>query len=403
MKFIGKVSLIFVILTVVCFEVNCQNVKRSVTAASGSTLSGGSFNVCSTVAQPPGVGTISSGDFFIRQGFQQPKSLRCLAASFQVFENADICGTSYDIEYTGDMGGGTEFLWDFGPDGSPQTSTDMNPMGVTFFNIGIQQIILTVTDDDCTEQVTKFIDVSGTGFGTRSMLTQVSCFDGNDGAVELDVFGGAPPFTYLWSTGSMQDNLQGISWGTYHVTITDMNECTTTATYKLFNPDSMALTAVVIDEECEGISDGAILVEVEGGSGIYTYDWSNGFVTQNLNGLVAGDYSLFVSDDKGCSIDTSFSIKKICDDDIVDFNTITPNGDGQNDVWTIPDLDRFPNNEVEIFNRWGGMVFYAKPYENNWSGTNSSGDELSSAGYYYIVRLNDANNTIYSGAVTIVR
>ncbi len=88
-------------------------------------------------------------------------------------------------------------------------------------------------------------------------------------------------------------------------------------------------------------------------------------------------------------------------------NAITPNGDGLNDrlifdqILEAPDL--YPNNELIIFNRWNDIVFRARPYLNDWQGTNQSGQELPQGTYYYILRLNISEGEIIRGDVTIVK
>ncbi|MDP4821882.1 MAG: gliding motility-associated C-terminal domain-containing protein, partial [Saprospiraceae bacterium] len=88
-------------------------------------------------------------------------------------------------------------------------------------------------------------------------------------------------------------------------------------------------------------------------------------------------------------------------------NGITPNGDGLNDAFVFDALlaspNAFPDNEMIIFNRWGDIVFEAKPYLNNWQGTNTAGEDLPTGTYYYILRLDLANGKIIRGDVTIVR
>ncbi len=88
-------------------------------------------------------------------------------------------------------------------------------------------------------------------------------------------------------------------------------------------------------------------------------------------------------------------------------NAITPNGDGLNDQLVFEQLldggQQYPNNELIIFNRWNDIVFRARPYLNDWRGTNQSGQELPQGTYYYILRLNIAEGEIIRGDVTIVR
>ena len=88
-------------------------------------------------------------------------------------------------------------------------------------------------------------------------------------------------------------------------------------------------------------------------------------------------------------------------------NGITPNGDGRNDQLVFDILQEFPSqyddNEIIIFNRWGDVVYTARPYLNDWEGTNDSGQELPHGTYYYILRLDIPNGVIIRGDITIVK
>jgi gliding motility-associated-like protein len=89
-------------------------------------------------------------------------------------------------------------------------------------------------------------------------------------------------------------------------------------------------------------------------------------------------------------------------------NGITPNGDGLNDELVFDILlnnpaSEFPDNEIIIFNRWGDVVYQAKPYNNDWRGTNQSGNELPQGTYYYILRLSLADGEILRGDITILK
>lgn len=94
-------------------------------------------------------------------------------------------------------------------------------------------------------------------------------------------------------------------------------------------------------------------------------------------------------------------------DEDMPMNAITPNGDGRNDALVFDVLldspEKFPNNEIIIFNRWGDIVFQASPYINNWQGTNESGQELPDGTYYYILRLDIGEGDIIKGDITILK
>jgi len=78
----------------------------------------------------------------------------------------------------------------------------------------------------------------------------------------------------------------------------------------------------------------------------------------------------------------------------------TPNNDGFNDVWEIPELDSYGNCEVKVYNRWGKLVFSSSEYHNEWDGT-SNGSNLPSAAYYFIIKTETAGTI--SGTLNIVR
>lgn len=87
-------------------------------------------------------------------------------------------------------------------------------------------------------------------------------------------------------------------------------------------------------------------------------------------------------------------------------NAITPNGDGLNDMLIFEQLEnpeRFPDNEIVIFNRWGSQVYTASPYMNDWQGTTDNGNELPQGTYYYILRLSVAEGEVIKGDITILK
>ena len=84
-------------------------------------------------------------------------------------------------------------------------------------------------------------------------------------------------------------------------------------------------------------------------------------------------------------------------------NAITPNEDGKNDALVIDNIEKYPKNELIIFNRWGDILYKAKPYANDWNGTNQQGQPLPEGTYYYLLRLDINNAKILRGDMTILR
>ncbi len=81
-------------------------------------------------------------------------------------------------------------------------------------------------------------------------------------------------------------------------------------------------------------------------------------------------------------------------------NVFTPNGDGRNDTFTIPDLVQYPENELIIVNRWGAGVYQTKNYQNNWTG-----DKLDEGTYFYSLKIKNSKGEQeeYKGYVTLLR
>lgn len=100
--------------------------------------------------------------------------------------------------------------------------------------------------------------------------------------------------------------------------------------------------------------------------------------------------------------DTLQIVVNVCGEYGVFPNMITPNGDGQNDVWVLNNIGAIhPEVVVRVFNRWGNLVFESEGYTENWDGTHN-GEPLPMGTYYYVIELNDAASTVYKGHVSII-
>ncbi|MCS6934874.1 MAG: gliding motility-associated C-terminal domain-containing protein [Chitinophagales bacterium] len=133
----------------------------------------------------------------------------------------------------------------------------------------------------------------------------VSCHGGNNGSVNLNATGGTPNYTFLWSNGSTSKNLTNISAGSYTVTATDVAGCTVTATVSIQQPAALVATATPGQIQCFGTSTGSITLQVSGGTTPYNFTWSNNATTQNLTNIPAGNYSVVVTDNAGCTASAS--------------------------------------------------------------------------------------------------
>lgn len=142
----------------------------------------------------------------------------------------------------------------------------------------------------------------------------ITCNGAQDGRVFVSVEGGQEPYTYLWNTGDVTNELIGIVAGVYTVTITDASSRQQTETVELFEPERLGLSlspsvyAGGYNISTMGGSDGSITAYESGGVPPYEYNWSNGGQNQVIDNLVAGSYSLSVNDAIGCSINQNITL-----------------------------------------------------------------------------------------------
>ena len=131
------------------------------------------------------------------------------------------------------------------------------------------------------------------------MVTHVGCSGGNSGAVDITVSGGAPGYTYHWSNNRTTQDIVNVGANTYHVTVTDANGCTATASTTV-NP-KLTLTLSKTNTTCNGGADGMVTANPTGGTSGYTYLWSTGATTAFIENLGVGTYSVTVTDALGCA------------------------------------------------------------------------------------------------------
>lgn len=137
-------------------------------------------------------------------------------------------------------------------------------------------------------------------------LQNASCDGINDASIHVAFTGGVPPYTYQWSNGEQLPQLSGLAAGTYQITVTDSNQCAfISESFVLETPSVLKLDHFNITQvSCDGVDDGQIELEISGGQLPYTYHWNNGQNTEDLFNLGAGEYSLFVEDANGCTLET---------------------------------------------------------------------------------------------------
>lgn len=143
--------------------------------------------------------------------------------------------------------------------------------------------------------------------------TQTTCSGVGTGTLIAEVSGGNRPYTYKWSGSAQTDSsLKNIAAGTYTVTVTDSEGCTAIASGTLtlqVGNNNVALTSPIIaNVSCNKGSDGSITAGATGGSGNYTYTWSNAASGVTISNLPEGAYSVTVNDGAGCTATATYNI-----------------------------------------------------------------------------------------------
>lgn len=198
-------------------------------------------------------------------------------------------------------------VWDFG-DGN--TSTEANPSH-SYTTPGYYQVCLTSTNDcgdntNCQEVLAKMV------MQISTIVSDASCFGTNDGRLEVNVFGGLPGFTFEWDmngntlTGNPIENLAP---GTYNLEVTDASGEVLQDTYTVSEPDELHVEANVVNTS-NGEANGSITLNISGGnSSSYSIVWSNGSTDATIDQLAAGDYSVLVTDAKGCITESIYTVE----------------------------------------------------------------------------------------------
>ena len=166
---------------------------------------------------------------------------------------------------------------------------------------------VTVTDaNDCTASVS-FIIEEPEEISLVASSTNASSPTANDGSANAAAFGGTAPFEFTWTGNRSGSSLEALEPGDYTVTATDANGCTAVETVTVGIDEDVCAdltgSVEVQNVSCFGEEDGVIDVIVDGGSGTYFFDYSNGPALGNSQGNVAaGDFSVTVTDGNECEI-----------------------------------------------------------------------------------------------------
>ena len=154
-----------------------------------------------------------------------------------------------------------------------------------------------------TGYITKIIYRRDLPLSSKINKTDVTCYQGSNGEIDLNPEGGVPGYDIQWSNGATSDSLTDLKAGTYTVKITDNKDSITHDTVTIKQPAQPLTTNLeVTPESCFGEKDGAIKAVVENGTPPFKFAWSTGSEEQEIKNLNPGTYSVKITDANGCTV-----------------------------------------------------------------------------------------------------
>ena len=218
----------------------------------------------------------------------QPDILLANAAATPQTANGVDDGTA-----TANPTGGTSgYTYSWSNGGTTQTITGLAPGNYT----------VSVTDaNGCSDVKTVTVNSFNCALAAGISGTNASCFGANNGTAAVALTGAAEPVTYAWSNGANTQTVNNLAPGQYTVSLTDANNCPASLNISITEPLQLAANATATNVTFAGANDGTATANPTGGSGAYTYVWSNSVTTQSINNLTPGTYVVTVTDANQCT------------------------------------------------------------------------------------------------------
>ena len=245
--------------------------------------------------------------------------------------------------------------------------------------------VITLSDaNGCTRYNTYGVFNPGAPTINNIDITYVTCYGDSDGGIAITVSGGNTPYTYLWSNDSTGQSISNVAGGNYSITVTDASSCVViNPQINVYEPELISTDSTVTNVSCNGLSDGVIDINVNGGNGSNVFVWSNS-ETSNINSnLASGTYYFTVTDTKGCTYNDSAVVSE---PDALTAILVATNNLCNADSTGSVDLTAI-----------GGV----SPYTYVWDNSSNSEDLNAISAGTYNVTVYDANMCSYIDAVTI--
>lgn len=232
---------------------------------------------------------------------------------------------------------------------------------------------------------------SPTQLSVTGIVNNVLCFGFNNGSIDITTSGGIPTYTFAWSNSSSSEDISNVGPGTYSVTITDDNGCTITYTNQVNELSPLVINSTAVNPSCSGFNNASINISMQGGMAPYSFTWSTGDNTEDIDSLIAGSYIVTVIDSNNCSSTDTIQIFEP-QPLTLDLNA-TIQGNGYN-------ISFFGGSDGYIYSLLNGGT---APYQFLWSTGETSSDLSNVPAGTYILNVTDDNGCLISDTITLTQ
>ena len=167
---------------------------------------------------------------------------------------------------------------------------------------------VTVADNASCSGTASAVVAAGTPLNTNTNTTNINCYSAANGIASVNVSSGTSPYQYAWNTGATTATITSLDANDYYVTVTDGNNCVAIDTVTITQPDAITIFVTATPVSCAGLTNGRATVHATGGTPNYSYLWSNSTTSLSIINLVAGTYSITLTDNNLCTASASFDI-----------------------------------------------------------------------------------------------
>ena len=274
--------------------------------------------------------------------------------------------------------------------------------------IGVYSLVIT-DGNGCVDSLGPYTinNISGPVIDTSSILiTHDACNQGIGSIVNIITSGGSGPVTIDWNGTVSSIDMTGLFAGNYTLIVTDSVGCSDSVGPVIILDIGSPTAAFTATPMITDVNEPLVVFMDASSSDVTSWYWMfdslgvDSVQNPSFNFYNPGSYivTLVVINSSGCSDSVDLTIIVNDVDSIVVPNVVTPDGNGQNDIFRITGLPA--GSLVSIYNRWGQKLFETQNYLNNWDGRTSTGERVKDGTYYYIIV--DPQGVKYTGHVSII-